>query len=57
MITGVHTMFYSSKPDELRAFIRDKLRYAGACAKATRSYSPEIADELEGHGRGRGAAA
>jgi catechol 2,3-dioxygenase-like lactoylglutathione lyase family enzyme len=27
MITGVHTMFYSSKPDELRAFIRDKLRF------------------------------
>ena len=27
MITGVHTMFYSSKPDEFRAFIRDKLRF------------------------------
>ncbi|MBI3407782.1 MAG: VOC family protein [Planctomycetes bacterium] len=27
MITGVHTMFYSSKADELRAFIRDKLRF------------------------------
>lgn len=27
MITGVHTMFYSSKPEELRAFIRDKLRF------------------------------
>jgi catechol 2,3-dioxygenase-like lactoylglutathione lyase family enzyme len=27
MITGVHTMFYSSKPDELRAFIREKLRF------------------------------
>ena len=26
MIRGVHTMFYSSKADELRAFIRDKLR-------------------------------
>lgn len=25
MITGVHTMFYSSEPEELRAFIRDKL--------------------------------
>src|SRR5712692_9875320 len=25
MIKGVHTMFYSSKPEELRAFIRDKL--------------------------------
>jgi len=25
MIKGVHTMFYSSKPAELRAFIRDKL--------------------------------
>jgi hypothetical protein len=27
MIQGVHTMFYSSKPDELRAFLRDKLRF------------------------------
>ena len=27
MITGVHTMFYSSKADELRAFMRDKLRF------------------------------
>ena len=25
MIQGVHTMFYSSQPDELRAFLRDKL--------------------------------
>jgi catechol 2,3-dioxygenase-like lactoylglutathione lyase family enzyme len=25
MITGVHTMFYSSDPDGLRAFLRDKL--------------------------------
>jgi catechol 2,3-dioxygenase-like lactoylglutathione lyase family enzyme len=25
MITGVHTMFYSSKAEELRAFFRDKL--------------------------------
>jgi catechol 2,3-dioxygenase-like lactoylglutathione lyase family enzyme len=25
MIRGVHTMFYSSQPDELRAFLRDKL--------------------------------
>ena len=25
MIKGVHTMFYSSKPEELRAFLRDKL--------------------------------
>ncbi|MEM7445980.1 MAG: VOC family protein [Pseudomonadota bacterium] len=25
MIKGVHTMFYSSKADELRAFLRDKL--------------------------------
>lgn len=29
MITGVHTMFYSSKPEELRAFLRDKLGLAG----------------------------
>jgi hypothetical protein len=27
MIKGVHTMFYSSQPDELRAFLRDKLRF------------------------------
>lgn len=25
MITGVHTMFYTSEPEQLRAFIRDKL--------------------------------
>lgn len=28
MIKGVHTMFYSSKAAELRAFIRDKLGFA-----------------------------
>lgn len=27
MITGVHTMFYTSQPEELRAFIRDKLGF------------------------------
>jgi predicted enzyme related to lactoylglutathione lyase len=27
MITGVHTMFYSAKPEELRAFLRDKLNF------------------------------
>jgi catechol 2,3-dioxygenase-like lactoylglutathione lyase family enzyme len=27
MIKGVHTMFYSSKPEELRAFVRDKLGF------------------------------
>ncbi len=27
MIKGVHTMFYSSKPEELRTFIRDKLGF------------------------------
>ncbi len=27
MITGVHTMFYSSEPEALRTFIRDKLRF------------------------------
>ena len=27
MIRGVHTMFYSSKPDEFRAFVRDKLGF------------------------------
>ena len=29
MIKGVHTMFYSSKEEELRAFIRDKLGLPG----------------------------
>jgi catechol 2,3-dioxygenase-like lactoylglutathione lyase family enzyme len=28
MIRGVHTMFYSSQPEELRAFLRDKLRFS-----------------------------
>ncbi len=28
MIRGVHTMFYSSQPEELRAFLRDKLGFA-----------------------------
>jgi predicted enzyme related to lactoylglutathione lyase len=27
VIKGVHTMFYSSAADELRAFLRDKLRF------------------------------
>ncbi len=27
MIRGVHTMFYSSEPEKLRAFIRDKLGF------------------------------
>lgn len=27
MIRGVHTMFYSSKAEELRAFFRDKLQF------------------------------
>jgi predicted enzyme related to lactoylglutathione lyase len=27
MIRGVHTMFYSSEPDALRTFLRDKLRF------------------------------
>src|SRR3989442_10398219 len=27
MIKGVHTMFYSSQADELRAFLRDKLEF------------------------------
>jgi catechol 2,3-dioxygenase-like lactoylglutathione lyase family enzyme len=27
MIRGVHTMFYSSQPDALRAFLRDKLGF------------------------------
>ena len=27
MITGVHTMFYTSEPEALRAFLRDKLQF------------------------------
>lgn len=27
MIRGVHTMFYTSQPDELRTFLRDKLGF------------------------------
>ena len=27
MIRGVHTMFYSSQPQELRAFLRDKIGF------------------------------
>jgi catechol 2,3-dioxygenase-like lactoylglutathione lyase family enzyme len=27
MIKGVHTMFYTSQPEELRAFLRDKLGF------------------------------
>ena len=27
MINGVHTMFYSSEPEALREFLRDKLRF------------------------------
>ena len=27
MIKGVHTMFYTSQPEELRAFLRDKLKF------------------------------
>ena len=29
MITGVHTMFYTSQPDKLRAFLRDTLGFHG----------------------------
>ncbi len=29
MITGVHTMFYTSEPEALRAFLRDKLGLSG----------------------------
>jgi catechol 2,3-dioxygenase-like lactoylglutathione lyase family enzyme len=29
MIRGVHTMFYTSEPEALRAFIRDKLGFRG----------------------------
>lgn len=29
MIRGMHAMFYSSKADELRAFLRDKLSLSG----------------------------
>jgi catechol 2,3-dioxygenase-like lactoylglutathione lyase family enzyme len=29
MIRGVHTMFYTSEPEALRAFLRDKLGFPG----------------------------
>ena len=29
MITGVHTMFYTSEPEAMRAFLRDKLGFKG----------------------------
>lgn len=29
MLRGLHTMFYSSQPEELRAFLRDKLGLRG----------------------------
>ncbi len=29
MIRGVHTMFYSSEPEALRAFLRDRLGFPG----------------------------
>ena len=29
MIRGMHALFYSSQPEELRAFIRDKLDFKG----------------------------
>ena len=31
MIKGVHTMFYSSEPEALRAFLRDKLGFSNFC--------------------------
>jgi predicted enzyme related to lactoylglutathione lyase len=30
MIRGVHTMFYSSEPEALRAFLRDKLGFSAS---------------------------
>jgi catechol 2,3-dioxygenase-like lactoylglutathione lyase family enzyme len=30
MIRGVHTMFYTSQPEQLRAFLRDKLGFRAA---------------------------
>jgi catechol 2,3-dioxygenase-like lactoylglutathione lyase family enzyme len=32
MITGVHTMFYTSEPEALRAFLRDKLGFPASDA-------------------------
>jgi catechol 2,3-dioxygenase-like lactoylglutathione lyase family enzyme len=32
MIRGVHTMFYSSEPEALRAFVRDKLGFSATDA-------------------------
>ena len=36
MIKGVHTMFYSSEPEALRAFLRDKLGFS-ICTNACTS--------------------
>ena len=34
MIKGVHTMFYSSQPEALRAFLRDKLGFSATDASS-----------------------
>jgi catechol 2,3-dioxygenase-like lactoylglutathione lyase family enzyme len=60
MIRGVHTMFYSSEPEALRAFLRDKLGFPATdvgggwlifdLAEADMGCHP--ADEKEGSGEG-----
>ena len=62
MIKGVHTMFYSSEPDALRAFLRDTLRFP--CADVGEGWlifqMPEAdmgchpADETGEHGEATG---
>ena len=38
MIKGVHTMFYTSEPEEFRAFIRDKLGFPATDVGGGRLY-------------------
>ena len=63
MIKGVHTMFYSSEPEALRAFLRDKLGFSHTdigdgwlifdLPEADMGCHP--ADESEEHGKSSGA--
>ena len=42
MIKGVHTMFYSSEPEALRAFLRDKLGFSNFAATSVAAGSSSI---------------
>ena len=55
MIKGVHTMFYSSKPEALRTFLREKLRYADnifVVCEFSRAFIhehyPDLRDRIDG---------